>query len=193
MKDFFGAKFLNWIHVILKLRSHGSFTTLGISPSFDHLLIHFLFLNTPPLHPVRHHPPLSPFLCVRSFLPCIHFRELFISLERWMRGWGHLWELINPPLLPQNTQTPTRKQGYRLVGRCRCATKPVRTHTANQRCSRCAPVDAYPGNENGVKAALDQRRRTRPNCSKNLLDTLHVNRHGKVRYLKEKVEFRERE
>lgn len=61
---------------------------------------------------------LSPFVCpFLSSLPSL-FWGLFILLERWMRGWSHLQELIKPPshaCLRTRAHTHTQSHGFSLA------------------------------------------------------------------------------
>lgn len=113
---------------------------LQICPSFDHplLISTSCCFNMFPPHPhstippansMRHRPlTLSMSVCPFLSSPPLLFRGLFISVERWMRDWGHLQELIKPP-------AHTRRHTYRcrnkekLIQGCWCITKPASAHT----------------------------------------------------------------
>lgn len=97
------------------------------------------------VHSVYHRPltlslPSSMSVCpFLSSQPSL-FRGLFISLERWMRGWGHLQELIKPPSHTHtheskhtHFQRPTymQKRGDKQIPRCRCITKPLNAQREN--------------------------------------------------------------
>lgn len=100
--------------------------------SFPPLAVSTCFPPTPTIPPANsmRHRPLTLSMSVCPFLssPPLLFRGLFISVERWMRDWGHLQELINPP-------AHTRRHTYRcrnkekLIQGCWCITKPASAHT----------------------------------------------------------------
>lgn len=116
---------------------------LSISPSFhgpplavsSHACLSLPCTHCASSPPHTHTLSLSPHVCpFLSSLPSL-FRGLFISLERWMRGWGHLQELIKPPShthTPSQILTHIQEQGDKRIQRCRCITKPIKAHAVHE-------------------------------------------------------------
>lgn len=146
---------------------------------FQHVSPHS---TIPPANSMRHRPltlsmSVCPFL---SSLPLL-FRGLFISVERWMRDWGHLQELIKPPAHTHanthtdiHTDAETRRNSYRDVD----ASLNLRVHTHTD-----TPLNTKEGEkanniwqDDTYKLTTARQQLCRTRALKSLAHILHVKR-----------------